>query len=1180
MNSLRLRIGTAVLSALAAALLAAASPEVARGLSNCTASQLVPALGDVTVNQGLGNYAYRVRGKETLVKFFLTNPTTCAVTSTQSINITGATLTVNNTAQTFLNLGAFQSFAAAPAVTATVSTNSAADPVFAVPAADLVPPFTNPDTQTFTPTFTATVTYSRKSGTSTTTGLTATFSNSSAIFDHRTRALRVLVVPMGDATPGVLASTQYTSTDQTSTQNGFSALSRIFPVPSGVASLDALTGGIRYTINLSSMVNLKAVTGAYDVNGKFCGSSGNFDAIKAQLAQFMQSWNSNPLNVNQQADRVLGVVGESISDGADATNATCADGMASVVSPEAWVRAISDKPASGRIAAVPSRTGSLMAMELSHTWGGEPNSTHHSSNVSADTTNPGRAYNVTTRSYLATNRSVMKYSFVSSPPWDDTLTLLEPADYSYDRCAFGGTSTTDCAALGTTTGTTLGVAAGPSFVVSGTVNSATNTADIVQSGFLNSLQLGTDDNSFYRYVRRDATTHAVLNDIGFHVSFTNSLHSLGDENDAPSTAKGLFSFALPDSLPQTGSDPAEVQLWKVQSLSHTDPSVAAGDFLLYDKTQQANPPQVLSTTSSAAQGVVNFTKTPDKSELHPALTDDGTWVAWDQPQPGGSQGIEVAPTNDVTKAVQVPVPGGAENPVWNSQHTKLAYEAGGDLYTQSVDLSGATPTFGPPVRIYDSGVGTSLPAGHHPTWSLDGNSIAFDAAGDIYKIPWSGGSATQVTHDTNSHDPSWSHTPGTDLIVYTRGPDNCTPDTKLYVVTPAGAETKVSNANCGLFPSFGTNGRIAFVNADGNIWSIEPDGTGLKQISTGGKDTFPSAAGDSFAFDRSFTSCKGQICVSQSDIMLTGLPGTQSVTFTASSSVPLKGELDYVCNGTAYPVRVGLDPDEINGAVQTFNVNFDGSNACGGGKLQALVTDGVQYASGNLIPAAITVGAKTPTAAIYAPLDTTYLVGATFPVSGTGYDAEGKVLPASSLHWTLTLPDGTPYPLPNGGNFASTDLRAPSPGGWPVGTSTFTLVANDGTTTSAPVTRNVHVVFDLVGGGFLSPIQNPPGVNTGKPGSQYPIKWQLKDASGRFISDLSTVAAVAYQSDGSPPSCNFAAATGPFTPLPTGGTVLRYDSTNNQFVYNWTTPSTPGCYVFQVTLTDGTNHQAWFQLSS
>jgi bifunctional ADP-heptose synthase (sugar kinase/adenylyltransferase) len=51
MKSLRLGTGTAVLSVLAAALRAATSPDVARGLSNCTASRLVPGLGDVTVNE-------------------------------------------------------------------------------------------------------------------------------------------------------------------------------------------------------------------------------------------------------------------------------------------------------------------------------------------------------------------------------------------------------------------------------------------------------------------------------------------------------------------------------------------------------------------------------------------------------------------------------------------------------------------------------------------------------------------------------------------------------------------------------------------------------------------------------------------------------------------------------------------------------------------------------------------------------------------------------------------------------------------------------------------------------------------------------------------------------------------------------------------------------------------------
>jgi hypothetical protein len=1178
MKSLRLGTGTAVLSVLAAALLAAASPDVARGLSNCTASQLVPALGDVTVNQGLGNYTYRVRGKETLVKFFLTNPTTCTVTSTQSINITGATLTVSTAPTGSPAVSAFQSFGLSPAVTSAVSTNSPADPVFAVPSNYLTPTATD---VTFTPTFTATVTYSRKVGTSTTSGLKATFSNSNAMFDHQTRALRVLVVPMGDATAGVLANTQFTSTDQTATQNGFSALSRIFPVPGGVTALDG-TGGIRYTINLSAMLNLKSVAGAYDGNGKFCGSSGNFDAIKALLAQFMQSWNSNPLNANKQVDRVLGVVGEGVSDGADSTTYLCADGMASVVSPEAWVRAIADKPSSGRTAAVPSRTGSLMAMELTHTWGGETNLTHHSSSLTADTTNPGRAYNVSARSYLATNRTVMKYSFVTSPPWDDTLTLLEPADYSYDRCAFGGTVPTDgsCSGLGTTTGTTLGVAAGNSFVVSGTVDLSGTppTATIVQSGFLSSLQLGEDDASNYRYVRRDATTHQILTNIGFHVSFEDTLHNTSTQDDA-TVQKGLFSFALPDTLPPTGSDPAEVQLWKVADPTH-DPT--SSDVLLYDKTQQPTPPQSLGFATLGSAPPAKYTDTPAIDELHPALSDGAGWIAWDQLSPSGFHVIEFAPTNDVSKAVEVPTPEGAdaENPAWNSQTNALAYESAGDLYTQSVDLSGATPTFGALTRIYDSDV-DGPPPGHHPTWSRDGSSIAFAADGHIWTIPAAGGTPSQLTLGTDSRDPSWSHTDGVDLIAYTRGPPGpCTPSTKLYVVNPDGSgETKVSDQGCGLNPSFGTNGRIAFANPDGNIWSTKPDGTEMKQLTIGRRDSFPSTAGDIVAFDRLFSlGCDGEICSSQQDIMLTSLTASGNTAFSAESNVPLKAEVDHVVNGTAFPVYVGLDPNEVNGAIQTWYINFDGSNAPSGGVLQTLFTDGVQYTTGTSTVAP-TVAPKPPTAAIFTPLDTTYQMGSTFPVSGTGYDAEGNVLPASSLHWTLTLPNGSNFALPDGGNFASKDVKAPLPAGWPAGTLTFTLTVTDANGQTATATRNVYVLFDLVGGGFLPPILNPPGINLAKPSTQYPMKWQIKDASGRYISDLSTVAGVAYQSDGNPPTCDFTTATGPFNPLPTGKTVLRYDSKNNQFVYNWTTPPQPGCYIFQVTLTDGTDHQAYFKLS-
>jgi hypothetical protein len=189
--------------------------------------------------------------------------------------------------------------------------------------------------------------------------------------------------------------------------------------------------------------------------------------------------------------------------------------------------------------------------------------------------------------------------------------------------------------------------------------------------------------------------------------------------------------------------------------------------------------------------------------------------------------------------------------------------------------------------------------------------------------------------------------------------------------------------------------------------------------------------------------------------MLTSLTASGNTAFSAVSNVPLKAEVDHEVNGTAYPAFVGLDPDEVNGAIQTWYINFDGSNAPSGGVLRTLFTDGVQYTTGSstVVP---TVDPKPPTAAIYSPPDTSYPQGATFALNGSGYDAEGRVLPAEKLHWTLTLPNGI---VQNLGNFASKDLRCRR--GRLAGRDLdTTLVASDGTLNSAPVTRNVHVLFN------------------------------------------------------------------------------------------------------------------------
>jgi hypothetical protein len=180
--------------------------------------------------------------------------------------------------------------------------------------------------------------------------------------------------------------------------------------------------------------------------------------------------------------------------------------------------------------------------------------------------------------------------------------------------------------------------------------------------------------------------------------------------------------------------------------------------------------------------------------------------------------------------------------------------------------------------------------------------------------------------------------------------------------------------------------------------------------------------------------------------------------------------------------------------------------------------------------------------------------------------------------WTITGPAGSGTPLIATGNFA--DVSPPS-GSWPDGDYTVTIgisgtgpgcngTDSDGNTASASAI--VHVRQWVVSGGFfLPPIRPLPTVNDGKIKSTVPIKWQLRDPiTNSFITDLGVVAAIRVASLPCPSSCDV---------TPTGGTMLRYDTKNNQYVYNWLTPSRTGDYVVSVHLTDGTTYVAYFKLT-
>lgn len=203
-----------------------------------------------------------------------------------------------------------------------------------------------------------------------------------------------------------------------------------------------------------------------------------------------------------------------------------------------------------------------------------------------------------------------------------------------------------------------------------------------------------------------------------------------------------------------------------------------------------------------------------------------------------------------------------------------------------------------------------------------------------------------------------------------------------------------------------------------------------------------------------------------------------------------------------------------------------------------------------------------------------YKIDSTAP-SVTCGTAPMFLLNQANAQVSASVSDGTSGPLAATA-WGSADTSIP-------GTHNADVTGYDNAGNSSRASCSYTVNYDL-GIGFLPPLDpNILGTvwNAGNAGRTYPVKWQLTDASGGYISDAITSGSGTHISIAHVTCPNSTATvTDPIDYTSTSTAPgLRYDSTANQYIYNWATPSTKNsCYKLTVTLPGGQTMIAAFQL--
>ena len=343
-----------------------------------------------------------------------------------------------------------------------------------------------------------------------------------------------------------------------------------------------------------------------------------------------------------------------------------------------------------------------------------------------------------------------------------------------------------------------------------------------------------------------------------------------------------------------------------------------------------------------------------------------------------------------------------------------------------------------------------------------------------------------------------------------------------------------------------------------------------------------------------------------------GTPQTASQTF----SLAVAGRT------TATAITFGANPVVVG---QTTSVTVTVTDTQGSGTPSspagtvALTGSGLSATSCVLAPTTASASAcqvtVTPTAAGSVTIGASFSATATHLLSGLSTGL--TVNPAGTT--TAIVSSLNPSML---GQLVTFTATVASPGGVPTGTVAFrdgsavlgtsTLSAGVATFATAGLSAGLHPITAVYGAspnftgstsgvlsqsvtiaptytftGFLSPMATagtlsaPTFSGNANYGSATPIKWQLQDAAGNYLTDLATtqsLKAVAYTGV----ACSGQATGQSFllyepTAGATGGSTFR--SSAQRFIFNWDTSSVwgPGCYELMLQLNDGSAIRATIQ---